>query len=102
MSSQLSLLPNDIVKINIIGCKNLVAADTNCSSDGYVIIDSFIPNGSIDLIGNEKKIKTSVKKKNLNPIWNESFSMPALVKAVDHVKVKVIVMDYDLISKDVS
>lgn len=46
--------------------------------------------------------KTNVIKKNLDPQWNESFTLNPLKDYTEQVSVKFTVMDWDRFSKDVS
>ena len=55
--------PMPTVRVNLIRACNLVAGDKNGKSDPYVILQS-----SED---KKKKFKSKIKKKTLDPIWNE-------------------------------
>jgi len=63
--------------------KDLVARDHSGTSDPYVVIRL-----------NEHKFKTTVVKKNLNPVWNETFKIGATTETdVVHFKI----LDKDLL-----
>jgi hypothetical protein len=53
-----------LVKVTVIGARNLAAMDSNGFSDPYVLLE---------LSGGQRK-KTKIVLKNLSPTWNECFS----------------------------
>lgn len=74
--------------VKIVEGRNLLAADFNGLSDPYCIVTIF-----------GEEFKTKVKKKTLNPTWDEAFvhSTTGIPKEGDNVS--ILVYDYDLIGK---
>ncbi|KAL9647314.1 hypothetical protein ABK040_011681 [Willaertia magna] len=87
------LIRGDTIKLKLIKATNLIAADRNGLSDPYVIVRTERKE-----ISNFFK-PTSVIKKTLNPIWNETFIYYIYEK---HEKYEFFleVMDKDLIFDD--
>ena len=76
--------------VTLIRCRNLLVMDSSLlgkgSSDPYV-----------RLAVHGTKLKSTTKKKNLNPEWNETF----VIEADDEdAMLEVTVMDYDLVGSD--
>jgi len=84
-------LPPALLQIEIRRAKDLIAADSGGTSDPYVRVH----------VGDEVKRgqKTSVKKKDLNPEWMESFEMDIPSEQRRDV-VTVECFDYDAMSAD--
>ena len=61
-----SLLNQGQLHMEIIGAKNLPAADSGGTSDPYVLV----------LLDGEKVFKTKTLKKELNPTFKEGFDIP--------------------------
>lgn len=86
------------MKIDVLGGRNFPKVDTFGKCDPYV---------SLILIGNDglnlqhQNMKTSIKKKTLNPTWNESFTVGGLLVNKDELanfqKLKVQAWDWDKI-----
>ncbi|XP_074652176.1 uncharacterized protein LOC141906731 isoform X3 [Tubulanus polymorphus] len=77
-----------LLELNIIKAKDLVAKDKNGLSDPFCVVK----------IGKEKKFQTTVKKKTLNPVWDEWVTMQ-LPK--DDETLEIVVWDRDpLFMKD--
>ncbi|KDQ16140.1 hypothetical protein BOTBODRAFT_157427 [Botryobasidium botryosum FD-172 SS1] len=91
-------LPNEkpvaILRVRILGCKNLTAADWNGKSDPYVSV-TFA----------RQKFKTPVISRNLNPIYqpkDATFDFPIYSSVVEKIgaNIEVIVWDKDVVGKD--
>ncbi|KYQ92640.1 C2 domain-containing protein [Tieghemostelium lacteum] len=76
----------NILQINVLEARDLVAADTNGFSDPYCVV----------MLGLQKK-KTKIQKKTLNPKWGETFLLR--VSPVDTV-LKLSLLDWDQLSSD--
>ncbi|KAK2158561.1 hypothetical protein LSH36_167g03038 [Paralvinella palmiformis] len=72
------ILGYNLLEMHVIRARNLVAKDSNGFSDPYVVV----------LINEERKYKSSVKKKTLDPFWNEQVTLP-LLGPDDSLKVTV-------------
>ncbi|KAB5575236.1 hypothetical protein PHYPO_G00218500 [Pangasianodon hypophthalmus] len=80
--------------IVILEAKNLKKMDVGGLSDPYVKIH-LMQNGK-----RLKKKKTTIKKKTLNPYYNESFSFEVSSEQIQNVQIIVTVLDYDKIGKN--
>ncbi|XP_072129248.1 synaptotagmin VIII [Mobula birostris] len=78
----------------ILEAKNLQIMDKDGLSDPYVKIRLILNNKKI------KKRKTSVKKKTLNPYFNESFTFDVTLEEIQKVWLVISVWDYDKMSKN--
>ncbi|XP_074833694.1 synaptotagmin-2 [Carettochelys insculpta] len=78
----------------ILEAKNLKKMDVGGLSDPYVKIH-LMQNGK-----RLKKKKTTVKKKTLNPYFNESFSFEIPFEQIQKVQVVITVLDYDKLGKN--
>ncbi|XP_075766337.1 synaptotagmin-2 isoform X2 [Pelodiscus sinensis] len=78
----------------ILEAKNLKKMDVGGLSDPYVKIH-LTQNGK-----RLKKKKTTVKKKTLNPYFNESFSFEIPFEQIQKVQVVITVLDYDKLGKN--
>ncbi|XP_019369365.1 PREDICTED: synaptotagmin-2 [Gavialis gangeticus] len=78
----------------ILEAKNLKKMDVGGLSDPYVKIH-LLQNGK-----RLKKKKTTVKKKTLNPYFNESFSFEIPFEQIQKVTVVITVLDYDKLGKN--
>eukprot|EP01094_Clydonella_sp_ATCC50884_P010802 TRINITY_DN2061_c0_g1_i1.p2 TRINITY_DN2061_c0_g1~~TRINITY_DN2061_c0_g1_i1.p2 ORF type:complete len:184 (-),score=76.44 TRINITY_DN2061_c0_g1_i1:216-737(-) len=74
------------VNIAVKGARNLLAADADGKSDPYVVI-----------LCDQQKFKTKVVKSNLNPEWDEQFTIPLTTTGQ---RLKVEVFDKDKIGSD--
>merc|ERR1711879_134396 len=74
------------VEVCVKGARNLLAADADGKSDPYVVI-----------ICDQQKFKTAVVKSNLNPEWNETFTIPLTSSSA---RLKLEVFDKDKIGSD--
>ncbi|EFA79729.1 hypothetical protein PPL_07420 [Heterostelium album PN500] len=83
--------PQGELIVRIISAKNLVAADSNGKSDPYVILR--LPNSHV-----EHPTKTRIIHKNLNPVWNEVFTIP--INDIQHHMLVLEVYDHDKLSTD--
>ncbi|KAF8329149.1 uncharacterized protein EI90DRAFT_3017385 [Cantharellus anzutake] len=86
--------PLAILKVQILGCTNLPAADLNGKSDPYV---------SLEFGG--RKVKTTVIKNQLNPRWpakDATFEFPIYSSAIKRTGAffNMVVWDKDMIGKD--
>eukprot|EP01090_Pellita_catalonica_P020421 TRINITY_DN7295_c0_g1_i4.p1 TRINITY_DN7295_c0_g1~~TRINITY_DN7295_c0_g1_i4.p1 ORF type:complete len:579 (-),score=91.42 TRINITY_DN7295_c0_g1_i4:131-1867(-) len=75
------------LKFEVIRAKGLAAADSNASSDPYVLV----------LVGDKGLCKTKVKSKTLHPEWKQKFALPDNLPANDIV---FQVWDSDKLGKD--
>jgi len=80
-------LDDGSVKVTVVRCRNLDSKDMNGFSDPYVI-----------LIFNEKKKKTKVVRKSLDPEFGESFLFNCRVALVKTLRIEV--YDWDRVGKD--
>ena len=80
--------------LEIIEARDLLAHDSNGFSDPYVVIDK---QPGISFL--EKKIKTKIIYKTLNPVWKETFSLNCNPKVFPEIKVQV--KDYNFILRNV-
>ncbi|XP_020786103.2 LOW QUALITY PROTEIN: double C2-like domains, delta [Boleophthalmus pectinirostris] len=76
--------------VGIIRCAHLAAMDSNGYSDPFVKI-ILQPD-----MGKKSKYKTSVKKKTLNPEFNEEFSYEVSLDQLAKKTLEITVWDYDL------
>ncbi|XP_074544866.1 double C2-like domains, gamma [Halichoeres trimaculatus] len=76
--------------VGIIRCAHLAAMDSNGYSDPFVKI-ILQPD-----MGKKSKYKTSVKKKTLNPEFNEEFSYDVTLDQLAKKTLEISVWDYDL------
>ncbi|KZV90637.1 hypothetical protein EXIGLDRAFT_115009 [Exidia glandulosa HHB12029] len=86
--------PAVILRVQVVGCEDLPAADANGKSDPYVVVT---------FVG--KRFKTPVIQKNLNPLYNAkdaTFDFPVYASVVEKIGslVEFVVWDKDLIGKD--
>ncbi|XP_066398477.1 GTPase activating protein 1-like [Miscanthus floridulus] len=84
-SEQMSSLPGGFLSVRVLRGINLVSCDAK-GSDPYVVL-------SLD----GQKLKTSVIKKTVNPVWNEDLTL-AVMDASAPIKLEV--FDKDTFSKD--
>ncbi|XP_031694501.1 rabphilin-3A-like [Anarrhichthys ocellatus] len=76
--------------VGIIRCAHLAAMDSNGYSDPFVKI-TLQPD-----MGKKSKNKTTVKKKTLNPEFNEEFSYEVTLDQLAKKTLEISVWDYDL------
>lgn len=78
-----TVMDTGLMSLKLIGATNLMAADRNGKSDpfAYVYVDGC------------KVHKTSIVKKSLNPVWNETVSLKIISKCRNKVIIKV--LDWD-------
>ncbi|ELT88133.1 hypothetical protein CAPTEDRAFT_221179 [Capitella teleta] len=79
-------LGHGILELKILQAKNLVAADSNGFSDPYCEVR----------INNERKFTTSIKKKTLNPVWDEFVTLQL---PQPNETLEIVVWDRDLLFK---
>ncbi|KAG2373508.1 hypothetical protein C9374_012115 [Naegleria lovaniensis] len=98
----------DSLSITVKRAADLEAADFNGKSDPYVLVQAkslstdAIPSYLKDIAKGWKQ-KTSVKKKNLNPEWNETktfYHLDYLDKKNEGIKLLFKVYDWDMLSRD--
>ena len=82
-------LPNEL-RVAVIRAARLPVMDTSLLGGGPGTADPFV---KLELPGFEKR--TTVKPKNLNPVWGEKFVMGPLQYEVGHV-LKCVLFDYDI------
>ncbi|XP_072025953.1 synaptotagmin-1-like isoform X2 [Amphiura filiformis] len=75
--------------IVVLEAKNLKKMDVGGLSDPYVKISLYMNNKRI------KKKKTTIKKRTLNPYYNESFGFEVPFEQIQKVTMVVTVLDYD-------
>lgn len=85
-NNEYGIMKDSTLTVTVIECKDLVPMDYGGTSDPYCILE----------VGN-KVIETSIKKKNLNPHWDESFSFP--IETGKEI-LTITVMDEDKIKSD--
>ncbi|KAH3762105.1 protein unc-13 A/B/C [Pelomyxa schiedti] len=73
--------------ITVVEAKDLISADSNGSSDPYVEL----------VYGKNKKLRTKVIDKNLNPTWNEKFASLSLA---ENELIHLMCWDKDFIGSD--
>ncbi|XP_066292964.1 BAI1-associated protein 3-like isoform X1 [Branchiostoma lanceolatum] len=84
--------------IEVMSGKDLPALDTNGYSDPFVLIElcpsHHFPSSAIE--------KTSIKKKTLNPLFDETFKFPVAVSQLKQTGACVLftVMDHDVLARD--
>ncbi|KAM7394266.1 hypothetical protein PAMP_021079 [Pampus punctatissimus] len=85
--------------VGIIRCAHLAAMDSNGYSDPFVKIGIVLNQCTCILqpdMGKKSKYKTSVKKKTLNPEFNEEFSYEVTLDQLAKKTLEISVWDYDL------
>ncbi|XP_012683189.2 synaptotagmin VIII isoform X2 [Clupea harengus] len=80
--------------VDILEAKNLKKMDQGGSSDPYVKIQLILDRKKW------KKKKTSVKKKTLNPYFNESFTFDVSFDQIQRVRLVISVWDHDNVSRN--
>ncbi|KAM4847031.1 double C2-like domain-containing protein gamma isoform 2-T2 [Thomomys bottae] len=80
--------------VGVLRCSHLAPMDTNGYSDPFVRL-LLHPN-----VGKKSKYKTSVRRKTLNPEFNEEFFYPGLREELAQKTLQVSVWDYDLGTAD--
>ncbi|XP_059469596.1 synaptotagmin-10-like [Neocloeon triangulifer] len=80
--------------VTVIKARNLKAMDITGSSDPYVKVSLICQGRRI------KKRKTSVKKANLNPVYNEALVFDVPSENVDDVSLLIKVLDYDRVGSN--
>uniref|UniRef100_A0A915JQC5 C2 domain-containing protein n=1 Tax=Romanomermis culicivorax TaxID=13658 RepID=A0A915JQC5_ROMCU len=91
----LRYVPNkNKLSVVVMEAKNLKKMDVIGTSDPYVKIYLMMGNKRL-----EKK-KTTIKMKNLNPYYNESFSFEVSPEKMQRVHLVVTVMDYDRVGSN--
>ncbi|XP_078611794.1 BAI1-associated protein 3-like isoform X12 [Branchiostoma floridae x Branchiostoma japonicum] len=84
--------------VEVMSGKDLPALDTNGYSDPFVLIElcpsHHFPSSAIE--------KTSIKKKTLNPLFDETFKFPVAVSQLKQTGACVLftVMDHDVLARD--
>lgn len=78
----------------ILEAKNLKSMDMNGSSDPYVKVQLALDKRKW------KKRKTSVKKKTLNPYFNESFTFDVALSQIQRVNLVISVWDHDAVTRN--
>ncbi|XP_036068132.1 synaptotagmin VIII isoform X2 [Oryzias melastigma] len=78
----------------ILEAKNLKSMDFGGSSDPYVKVQLALDKRKW------KKRKTSVKKKTLNPYFNESFTFDVMFDQIKRVNLVISVWDYDAMTRN--
>lgn len=74
-----SLQDAGIVQVDIVKCTDLEAIDRSGTSDPYVVA----------YLDDSKAYKTQILKKNLNPVFNESFSIPVYSRRRTNLRLEV-------------
>lgn len=78
----------------ILEAKNLKCMDMGGSSDPYVKVQLALDRRKW------KKRKTSIKKKTLNPYYNESFTFDVSFEQIQRVNLVISVWDHDAVSRN--
>ncbi|KAH3756334.1 protein unc-13 A/B/C [Pelomyxa schiedti] len=81
-----SAAPTFEVALTVVEARNLIAADSNGSSDPYVEL----------VYGKNKRLRTKVVEKNLNPTWNEKLSF----SLTENEPIHLLCWDKDFIGSD--
>ena len=76
------------IELEILSASNLDSADIGGTSDPYCSVN----------LGKEKIFKTKIKKKDLNPIWNERVSIDVVTRSSTSLTIEI--MDHNSFSKD--
>ncbi|KAJ8417091.1 hypothetical protein AAFF_G00283180 [Aldrovandia affinis] len=82
------------LSVTILEAKNLKRMDQGGSSDPYVKVQLIVDKKKW------KKKKTSVKKRTLNPYFNETFSFEVRFDQIQRVQLVVSVWDHDKMSRN--
>jgi len=87
------------LSVTVVRCENLKAMDIN----GFFFNSKSDPYVKVELVSKSKKIKkkkTSIKRKNLNPVYNESMLFDVLQEQANDVDIIIKVIDYDRIGRN--
>ncbi|XP_002160708.2 synaptotagmin-7 [Hydra vulgaris] len=79
------------ISISIIKCSNLKKMDITGSCDPYIKIYLIYSGKRID------KKKTTIKKRDLNPVWNENFEFDVPIDKIREISFVLTVIDFDRI-----
>lgn len=82
-------ISTSVLTVIILSCRKLEAKDENGTSDPYVTMFLVYESKKI------KKRKTTVKQRNVNPVFNESFSFMRTLNDLEDTSIFLIVADYD-------
>ncbi|KAL9376207.1 hypothetical protein Peur_030327 [Populus x canadensis] len=88
-SPKKNVIVRGVLSVTVIAAENLPATDLNGKADPYVILK---------MKKSEKKAKTRVLTKNLNPVWNQTFEF--VVEDAIHDMLIAEVWDHDTFGKD--
>ncbi|XP_032367437.1 synaptotagmin VIII [Etheostoma spectabile] len=80
--------------VGILEAKNLKSMDTGGTSDPYVKVQLALDKRKW------RKKKTSVKKKTLNPYYNESFTFDVSFEQIQRVHLVISVWDHDALTRN--
>lgn len=88
--------------VTIVKCENLKIMDINGIFYNYSKSDPYV---KVELISKDKRLKkkkTSIKRKNLNPLFNESmlFDLENVKKNVNDVDIIIKVIGYNRIGRN--
>ncbi|KAL0083360.1 C2 domain-containing protein [Phycomyces blakesleeanus] len=81
-------MSNLVLRVAIIGARDLAAADRNGSSDPYAVVRI-----------NDKKFTTKVVKQTLDPVWDFDFDFPIKLGKVPN-GVTITIWDSDTLGRD--
>jgi phosphatidylserine decarboxylase len=86
-------VPITLLRVQIIGCKDLLAKDRNGSSDPFVVVTLL-----------NTRHQTPVSKRNVNPVYAEkeaTFEFPIYLSLADRLgAIEMVVWDKDMLKKE--
>ncbi|KAJ6295434.1 hypothetical protein OIU78_023451 [Salix suchowensis] len=88
-SPKKNVIVRGVLTVTVIAAEDLPATDLNGKADPYVVLV---------MKKSEKKVKTRVLTKNLNPVWNQTFEF--VVEDALHDMLIAEVWDHDTFGKD--
>uniref|UniRef100_A0A915Q2R2 C2 domain-containing protein n=1 Tax=Setaria digitata TaxID=48799 RepID=A0A915Q2R2_9BILA len=80
------------LSVTIFECKGLLAMDRNGTSDPYIKV-YLLPEG-------KQKFETKIKRKCLNPVFNEMFAFNVTFTELQCKTLQLVVYDFDRLRKD--
>ncbi|KAF6032338.1 hypothetical protein EB796_009359 [Bugula neritina] len=89
---------HETLSVEVNSCSDIIALDSNGLSDPYIVWD-LCPH---HIFSNYPEFKTSIKKKTLNPVYDESFQCEVPIDDMqrDGACVRFTLMDYNFVVKN--